>query len=413
MARCEGRWDAAPMPVVSPKVVLTQASEAVAGAVTHQWPGETVYVGPQLPSVTNYVTAVQVGERRMVAKYSVLGTSLVSIVRGVRGPWSSIEPEQRDYIRDPRAQLALECTQLRLLDALGTCRDNAPLVPEVIAYQAGVLLTAPVEGPSLATELLRDDVHADDLLNSVVQTARWLHRDPILADSYPAVASDRPHASIRGTFARKFLGPGGESYRAGLGEGWVEPGVRIGITATFTAVCETLAPLLIQHPDRAVIYGDLKPEHILLGDAGQQIWLDPGLQHCDPCADVAKLTSRTALLLITARPSSDRVAAVTEAMDALVTGLMAHHQSKTGSEDALRRLLTLWVADWVNYLATGLSLPPDLGLPLPPTLLDTAARAEPLLQVARATATAVVGNPSLAWEIMLNGINQLAAWPCQ
>ncbi len=409
MARRERRCDTA----LVPKVVLNHAAEAVAGAVAELWPGEIVQVGPQRPSVTNYVTAVQVGQRRMMAKYSLLGTSLVSIIRGVRGPWSSIEPAQRDYIRDPRAQLAMECTQLGLLDALSRCGDNPPQVPEMIAYKAGVLLTAAVEGPSLATELLREQVHAEELLNSVVQTARELHRDPILADSYPAVASDRPHASIRGTFARKFLGPSGEAYRAGLGEGWVEPGLRASISAAFTSVCGVLAPLLTKRPDRAVIYGDLKPEHILLGHAGRQVWLDPGLQHCDPCADFAKLISRTALLLITARPSSNRVAAVTDAIDALVTGLLAPHSSSTGIEDTLRRLLTLWVADWTNYLATGLSLPPDVALPLPPTLLDFADRAEPLLHVARATATAVADSPSRAWEIMLNGINQLVAWPCR
>ncbi|MGH3795203.1 MAG: hypothetical protein ACRDSP_09970 [Pseudonocardiaceae bacterium] len=209
-----------------------------------------------------------------------------------------------------------------------------------------------------------------------------MQRDPILVDSLPAAVSDSPHASITGTFSRKFLGPGSQVYLSSLGEGWAEPGTEKQIIAAFTSISEPLTALLTQRPDRTVLYGDLKPEHILLGHDGRQIWLDPGLQHCDPYADF------------------------------LVTRLLECHFCRADSEDALRRLLTLWVADWANYLATGLSLPPDLGLPLPPTLLDAVVRAEPLLQVARAAATTLVGNPALAWEIMLSGVHQLAARPC-
>ncbi|MGH3930064.1 MAG: hypothetical protein ACRDTF_08825, partial [Pseudonocardiaceae bacterium] len=102
---------------MSPSVVLAHAADAVAEAVARRWPGESVSVGPQLPSVTNYVTNVAVGDAHFVAKYSVLGVSLVSIVRGVRGPWAAVETTQRDYIRDPHSQLVRERTQLRLLNA--------------------------------------------------------------------------------------------------------------------------------------------------------------------------------------------------------------------------------------------------------------------------------------------------------
>jgi hypothetical protein len=400
------------LPVVSPSIVLTHAADAVARVVMRLWPAETVRVGPQLPSVTNYVTTVQVGEARFVAKYSVLGVSLVSVVRGVRGPWSKVETAQRDYVRDPRALLARERTQLRLLNGLTRHEADLLQVPEVIAYEAGVLITAAVDGPSLATVLLQDQVQALELLTGVVHAAQGLHRDPILAGLLLAAEPDhpRPHTSITGTFFRKFLGPGGRAYRDRLGEGWTEPPTQIA--AALTTVGETLVPLLRKPPYRTVIYGDLKPEHILLGHTGKQTWLDPGLQHCDPCADIAKLISRTALMIITTRPSRARVTELTDALDALVTMQMSGH-SRTDSEGMMRRLLALWVADWMNYLTTGLSVPPDSGLPLPSILLDATAQAEPLLQVTRAAATAMVHDPAQAWEIMLNGIHQLVTWPCR
>ncbi|MGH3928463.1 MAG: hypothetical protein ACRDTF_00625, partial [Pseudonocardiaceae bacterium] len=289
-----------------------------------------------------------------------------------------------------------------------TRRGDTPFrVPQVIAYEAGVLITAAVDGPSLATEILREHVQADKLLSGVVQAANGLHRDLILMGLVPAAALDRPHTSISGTFARKFLGPAGGAYRDSLGIGWVEPHAQRGLAATFTTVCEMLAPLPRSHPGSAVSYGDLKPEHIILDQTGRQTWLDPGLQRCDSCADVAKLMSRTALALISAQPSRTRVVAIAEALELLAAGQPVGH-SRTTRADTLRRLLTLWVADWANYLATGLSVPPAAGLPLPPALLDAAARAESLLQIARATATALVRDPALAWEIMLSGIHQLA-----
>ncbi len=70
--------------------------EAVAARL---WPGESMHVGPQLRSVTNYVASLQVDDRSFVAKYSLLGTSLVSVVRGLRGAWPEVEHRQRDYAR--------------------------------------------------------------------------------------------------------------------------------------------------------------------------------------------------------------------------------------------------------------------------------------------------------------------------
>lgn len=407
MGRLERRQGEVPSPVVIPSVVLTHAADAIAAAVARRWPEQIVNIGPRLPSVTNYVTNLAVDDERFIAKYSVLGVSLVSIVRGACGPWAKIEPAQRDYVHVPHSALAKEHTQLQLLQAYTRRNDNTFQVPEVVTYEAGVLITAAADGPSLGTEILREDARVDELLTTIVHTATGFHRDPTLMGLVPAAVLDRPHTSIAGTFARKFLGPSGSAYRNGLGIGWAEPHVQRGLAATFTEVCEVLAPLRGHHPDHTVIYGDLKPEHILLGRTGQQTWLDPGLQRCDPCADIAKLISRTALVIITAQPSSTRVTAFTETLATLLTGLVTG-PSRAADENMLRRLLTLWVADWANYLATGLSIPPTWDLPLPPTLVEATARSEALLQIAWATAAALVRDPAQAWETMLSGIHQLA-----
>ncbi|MPZ65237.1 MAG: hypothetical protein GEU83_06855 [Pseudonocardiaceae bacterium] len=75
----------------------------------------------------------------------------------------------------------------------------------------------------------------------------------------------------------------------------------------------------------------------------------------------------------------------------------------------LRRLIALWLADWANYLASGLSLPPESGLPLPPTLLGAAAHAGPLRALAAETAAGLRTDPGRAWDAGLRGIRPLAS----
>ncbi|MFJ6740307.1 hypothetical protein ACIQOU_15580 [Streptomyces sp. NPDC091279] len=52
-------------------------------AVERRWPDKEIVLGPQHPSVTSYVCRVTVNGEDLIAKYSWLGLSLVSILRGV------------------------------------------------------------------------------------------------------------------------------------------------------------------------------------------------------------------------------------------------------------------------------------------------------------------------------------------
>ncbi len=195
-------------------------------------PGTAASVGDQLRHL------LRVGNRSFVAKYSLLGASLVSVVRGLRGTWPEVESRQRDYLADPGAQLVRECAQLQMVAACARQSGMRLRVPEVIACEAGVLIT-------------------------------------------------------------------------------------VAITAN--------------------------------------------------------------------------------ALDQMVTEHLTHH-----GPAALQRLMSLWLADWANYLATGLSLAPNAGLPLPLTLLAAAAQARPLLALATNIAAHLITDPAHAWDAALQGCSQLA-----
>lgn len=393
---------------VAPGMVLEHARTAVTTVATRLWAGESVRVGPQLPSVTNYVTLLRVGGRSFVAKYSLLGISLVSVVRGLRGTWPEVESNQLSYLADPRAQLTREHEQLRVL-ATVTRHGAVPLrVPQVIAYEAGVLITVAVSAPSLSTELLRDGQRPGELLSRVADTARLLQR--AFGTRHPAIRAallSSPHSSIAGTYTRKFLSVRHtRDYLTALGQGWAGPTDRREIQDSLTRLRSVLSPLLRPTVPPVVIYGDLKPEHVLLEPAGSQTWIDPGLQRADPATELAKLVSRTALLLVITQPAGDRASAILDALDQLLNEYLRRHaRSETHT---LRQVLALWLADWSNYLATGLSLPPQVPLPLPPTLLAATTQARVLLRLATDVAAHLVINPAHAWCVALHGCHQLA-----
>lgn len=392
---------------IPPARVLAHARTAIEAVATRLWAGQSVHFGPQLPSVTNYVTLLRVGGQSFVAKYSLLGTSLVSVVRGLRGTWPEVEASQRAYVTDPQGLLAREYAQLKALST--TVRRGAlPLrVPQITTYEAGVLVTVAVAAPSLSTELLHGSQHPRELLTHVAGTARRLRcafdaGNPALG----AAVLSRPHSSIAGTYTRTFLNPRrAQDYLAMLGDGWVGPTQRREIQDLLSGLREVLPSLLRPTAPLAVIYGDLKPEHVLLEPAGWQTWVDPGLQRADPAAELAKLVSRTALLLVSTRPPADRTSAILDALDQLVTEFLSRHARF--AMHMLRRLLALCLADWSNYLATGLSLPPHVPLPLPPMLLAVTAQSRALLLLATDIATYLTTNPAHAWCVALHGCHQL------
>ena len=88
--------------------VVEHAVEQIVTAAGELWPGERVRLIAHVPSVTSYVHRIQVGQRLLYAKYSLLGASLVSVVRGAYGDWNTVLAEQQRYLARPDGVLERE-----------------------------------------------------------------------------------------------------------------------------------------------------------------------------------------------------------------------------------------------------------------------------------------------------------------
>lgn len=62
---------------------------------------------------------IRVDGRALYAKYSLLGVSLVSLLRGACGPWPQVREAQRAYVLRPDALIEREAGQLRFLQEAG------------------------------------------------------------------------------------------------------------------------------------------------------------------------------------------------------------------------------------------------------------------------------------------------------
>jgi hypothetical protein len=342
--------------------VFAFADQEIAAAAVGLWPRADGDLGDHVPSVTGYVRRVRVDGRALYAKYSLLGVSLVSLLRGACGPWPDVLAAQREYVQRPGALMEREAAQLRLLAQHGAVR-----VCPVAGLARGVLFTEPVTGPTLADLLLQHPQQAADLLGGAYGALHRLHRPSPARLLGPAgVIGER---SIRATFQRKFNGLSGPTYVQRLGADRCAPDDRalvVGLLRDVVLRLHRLAStgLTQQESRRVLAYGDLKPEHVVFpeGMSGRPVFIDPGLMLAPPGVDAAKLISRTVLLLAASRPG-------TEIGRQALHGVSAFASDRTDALPArfrrpwLRQLLVLWLMDSVNILTTYLSAPG--GLPLP------------------------------------------------
>lgn len=174
------------------------------------WPGAAVDRGAHVPSITGYVRLLRVDGRALYAKYSFLGISLVSLLRGTSGGWSLVRQAQQAYVARPDSPPAREATQLRLLTALGR-----PKVSVVVGLRHGVLFTQPVVGPTLATLLLDQPHETSNLLEAACDELNRLHCPRTARRFDPAGAVGE--RSVAHTFQRKFDGLSGALYLDRLG----------------------------------------------------------------------------------------------------------------------------------------------------------------------------------------------------
>ncbi|WP_308124976.1 phosphotransferase [Streptomyces sp. NEAU-YJ-81] len=338
--------------------VFTFADAEIRQAATELWPHAVIEAGVHVPSVTTYVRRLKVDGAERYAKYSVLGVSLVSLLRGSCGGWDQIRRDQAAYVRRQDSLTKREAAQLRFLATLGR-----PKACRAVGSSRGVLFTEAVPGLSLAELLLQRPQEAAELLAAPL---RELYRLHLPAAQYgPGTPAPIRERSIAVTFRRKFHGPSGQALLDQLGEqrcALEERGRRVELLRqTVARLSRFRSPT--PRSNQVVTFGDLKPEHVYFpGPGGQPVFIDPGLQPGRACVDTAKLVSRTALLLVAARPGDKAGRQITSGIDAVLHAQLAHRSSRA-REASLRELLVLWLMDTVNIVTSYLSAPAALPLP--------------------------------------------------
>src|SRR5690606_11094342 len=236
--------------------------------------------------------------------------------------------------------------------------------------------TEAVTGPTLADLVLDRPGDAGALLEYALAELGPLHRpgagrrlDPV------GIIGER---SIEGTFRRKFDGPAGAAYVDRLGAERCEEVaelVRVSVARLLG-----LAPTLPAPVGTSLAYGDLKPEHVVFphGPDERPVFLDPGLMRAAPLVDVAKLLSRTVLLLAARRPDPTTVRLVVDGIAEVARSRVGHLSVKE-RRAWLRHLLVLWLMDTLNIVTTYLSAP--AALPLPSLGLALVDRAIPVCRL--------------------------------
>jgi hypothetical protein len=340
------------------------------------WPGEHVTLERHIPSVTGYVHQARVGDRVLYAKTSILGVSLVSLLRGACGPWPAVCRAQQAYAMQLDGLMMREAAQLQVLAEM-----DRPQVCTVAGMREGVIFTEPVTGPSLGEVLLARPADTCALLVRTFDELHPLHRPGAARRLAPGGAIGE--RSIAGTFLRKFNGLSGETYLDRLGADLCEPGQREEVVELARRSVVRLRKLRMALPGSvgtSLAYGDLKPEHVIFthGPDERPVLLDPGILRASPMVDTAKMISRTVLLLAARRPDPETARQVIEGIGDFTTqqaGRLSGRERRAWQ----RGLMTLWMMDTVNILATYLSAP--AALPLPRLALTLVGRAVPVCRL--------------------------------
>ncbi|MFD7685621.1 hypothetical protein [Streptomyces sp. NPDC059781] len=365
---------ATPAPYCRPGVgdVFVYAAAQIHQAAADMWPGAPVVLERHVPSVTGYVHQARVGDRTLYAKTSLLGLSLVSLLRGAAGSWPDVLRAQEEYLTRADGLLAREAAQIGVLAGL-----DGPRVCAVAGKHRGVIFTEPVTGSCLGELLLREPAGTRGLLAGLFAELRPLHR-PSAARHLEAVGVIGERG-ISGTFLRKFNGLSGRVYVDRLGEERCTPAVREEVVTLARRSVRRLRRLRMTLPaaeGTTLAYGDLKPEHVMYpdGPGERPVLLDPGLQRASMAVDVAKLVSRIVLFLAVQRPGEETSGRVLEGLEVFAGDLVRLSRRERGRW--LANVVTLWLMDTTNILSTYLSAP--AALPLPGLGLELVERAVPV-----------------------------------
>ncbi|MFJ4702765.1 hypothetical protein ACIP5N_31895 [Streptomyces sp. NPDC088768] len=338
------------------KLLEAASREKVRSTAVRLWSGKEVRLSSLCPSVTSYVCRVTVDGEELIAKYSWLGLSLVSLLRGAGGSWTEVREAQEEYVRAKDSLIAREAGALDFLRTFGR-----PRVCETAGIGDGVLFTRPVPGVPLPDVIAARPWETAALLESVLLTLADLH-SPVGVDRLRGL--EIGERSILGVFRRKFSGPSAGASLMELGRDRLPEYERQEIVELLRSTVWRLVRLVSLIPSRrtTVVFGDLKPEHIWV-DGPRLHFIDPAVQWSSgPEQDLAKLIGRTLLLALT-HPDRSATRQITEAASSTLSRYM-HAVPAHDRTQMLRTVVALWLMDTVNILSTCLSAP--LALPLAP-----------------------------------------------
>ncbi|PCG85439.1 hypothetical protein CIB93_13870 [Streptomyces sp. WZ.A104] len=332
-------------PLPAPEQVFDYAADRIQQAANSLWPDSAVRLGPHVPSVTAYVRHIEVDGRPLFAKLSFLGVSLASLLRGACGPWPEARARQDAYIAATGGMLERETIQYGILH---TARLRAP---KITGYTAGVLFTEPITGSTLTDLVVKEPARTADLLAQMTEELAHLRQDQAAA---LVAAAAIPERSVPATFHRKFNGLSSRRYLALTGQA----------APTLAAVVgRLLRDRLATPPGNTVVFGDLKPEHVIWPTAEPRpAFLDPGMSLSHPCADYGKVISRLTLALIADPPGSPRTRLILDGVHSFA-GMLTDVMPRAERAAWLRALVAMWMMDATSILTTYLTAP--TGLPLP------------------------------------------------
>ncbi|MFD7101521.1 hypothetical protein [Streptomyces celluloflavus] len=162
--------------------------------------------------------------------------------------------------------------------------------------------------------------------------------------------------------------------------------------------------------DKVLVYGDLKPEHIVFPDGPDKApyFIDPGLMRAAPSVDAAKLISRTTLSLAASDASAAAAKDIALGIQEFVRTLLGN-ADRLRRDAMLRRLLVLWCMDTINIMTTYLSAPSAVPLPVQGRRL--AEDPLPILRLVNAASDLLTtrSESTAAWERTLDGVSRVGA----
>lgn len=180
----------------------------------------------------------------------------------------------------------------RTLLSLGTALDGHTLtVPEPVAYLPDhrALVQREVTGRSLIEILENDD--APDVMTRVAQALAMFHRDAPLPER-----------------ARSLFSLLDDMRRASALVSWVRPTLAEKAQSVVAEIADRL-----DEAEPAATHGDLKPDHILLGEDGFTLLDLDSFSTCDPVVDPASMVARLTSLGLRQPAMTGRIEAAARA----------------------------------------------------------------------------------------------------